>query len=218
MANGRGGKGEGKGKGGGKGKGKGEGKGKGKGEGKGRGWMHGDGYSPVAGRWLRNTSGNGPPGDLRRHRSLGSCPVPRQLGHEDAHFGRAAGQLDRGAEDGDVPNRRFPEPASARSAPCSTKSPTWWAVLTRCTCMQSAQCRLLPRRRTATAATAAAPAETAATAPARLRTEGEGAPREAEAAPAQALRIALRTKRRSRSQQRLALLRTIRPQACRCSM
>ena len=63
-------------------------------------------------RWLRNTSGNGPPGDLRRHRSLGSCPVPRQLGHEDAHFGRAAGQLDRGAEDGDVPNRRFPEPAS----------------------------------------------------------------------------------------------------------
>ena len=81
---------------------------------------------------------------------------------------------------------------SSRSAPCSTKSPTWSAVLTRCTCMQSAQCRLLPRRRTATAATAAAPAETAATAPARLRTEGEGAPREAEAvSPAQALRIAL---------------------------
>ena len=81
---------------------------------------------------------------------------------------------------------------SSRSAPYSTKSPAWWAVLTRCTGMQSAQCRLLPRRRTATAATAAAPAETAATAPARLRTEGEGAPREAEAvSPAQALRIAL---------------------------
>ena len=171
--------------------------------------MHGDGYSPVAGRWLRNTSGNGPPGDLRRHRSLGSCPVPRQLGHEDAHFGRAADNLtearrmamsriaasqNRQAESqelADVKKSGWGRPSS-RSAPCSTKSPTWWAVLTRCTCMQSAQCRLLPRRRTATAATAAAPAETAATAPARLRTEGKGAPREAEAvSPAQALRIAL---------------------------
>ena len=128
-----GGRGDGK-KGGGKGKGKGEGKGegKGKGKGKGRGWMHGDGSPPREEEEEEEEEEEGHlgplqlPGDGSGHltpethkggdRSVGSCEVPGQLGHANAHAGRATGQLVRSTEDGDGPTRRFPGSPADRPA------------------------------------------------------------------------------------------------------